>query len=259
MKVVLFCGGLGTRLREYSDTIPKPLVPVGKRAIIWHLMRYYAHYGHTDFILCLGHGGESIRRYFLDYEEHMSNDFTLSASGKKLELRSSDIDDWRITFVDTGSRSNLGERLMRVRNYLEGETMFLANYADGLSDLPLDKHIAKFEERDAVASLIGVPPPQSYHTVQSQDDGTVTGFGRMRDSNTWINGGFFCLRQQIFDFMHQGDELVEAPFQRLIQRRLLAVTKYGGFWQSMDTLKDKLTLDAYEEAETSPWAVWRSK
>src|SRR5690242_4456992 len=133
MKVVLFCGGLGTRLREHSDTIPKPLVNVGSRPILWHVMRYYAHYGHTDFILCLGYRGDLIREYFLNYKEHMSNDFTWSEAGKKVELHSSDVANWRITFVDTGLHSNIGQRLLRVRKYVQNEPMFLANYADGLS------------------------------------------------------------------------------------------------------------------------------
>ena len=135
MKVVLFCGGLGTRLREHSDTIPKPLVNIGTRPILWHLMRYYAHYGHKDFILCLGYRGDMIREFFLNYQEALSNDFVLSEGGKRIELITSDIQDWRITFVDTGLHANLGERLMRVRHLVEKEPMFLANYSDGLTDL----------------------------------------------------------------------------------------------------------------------------
>src|SRR5689334_7169396 len=138
MKVVLFCGGLGTRLREHSDTIPKPLVNIGFRPVIWHLMRYYAHYGHKDFILALGYRGDMIREYFLKYDECLTNDFTLRRGGKTVELHSSDISDWNITFVDTGLHSNIGQRLLRVRKYVEGEKEFLANYSDGLSDLPLD-------------------------------------------------------------------------------------------------------------------------
>ena len=138
MKVVLFCGGLGTRLREYSDTIPKPLVNIGPRPIIWHLMRHYAHFGHKEFVLCLGYRGDLVRQYFLDYQEAMSNDFTLSDGGWKIELHSSDMDDWKITFVDTGLHSNVGQRLSAVRSYIENEDIFLANYSDGLSNAPLD-------------------------------------------------------------------------------------------------------------------------
>ena len=137
MKVVLFCGGLGTRLREYSENIPKPMVNIGYRPIIWHVMKYYAHYGHTDFILCLGYRGDVLKQYFLNYEECLSNDFELSQGGRELKLYSRDIEHWNISFVDTGLYSNIGQRLKKVERYLDGEEVFLANYTDGLSDLPL--------------------------------------------------------------------------------------------------------------------------
>ena len=257
MKVVLFCGGLGTRLREHSDTIPKPLVNVGIRPILWHVMRYYAHYGHKDFILALGYRGDMIREYFLNYNECMSNDFVLSEGGRKTELLSSDIADWRITFVDTGLHANLGQRLLRVRKYLEGEEEFLANYSDGLSDLPLDRHIEHFRARHATASFAAVQTAQSFHGVKSETDGIVTGFGRMADSDFWINGGFFCLRREIFDVLEDGDELVEQPFQRLIEQRKLAVFRHTGFWQAMDTFKDKIAFDRMEGQGQCPWMVWK--
>jgi len=257
VKVVLFCGGLGTRLREHSDTIPKPLVNVGFRPILWHLMRYYAHYGHKDFILALGYHGDLIRDYFLSYNECMSNDFVLSGGGEKIEMLSSDIDDWRITFVDTGLHSNLGERLLRVRRFLDGESEFLANYADGLSDVDLNAHIEDFRLREVTASLVAVRTAQSFHSVQSDNNGIVTGFGQISDSEFWINGGFFCLRREIFDVIEEGDELVEQPFQRLIKQGKLAVHRHHGFWQSMDTFKDKITFDRMEARGNCPWAVWK--
>src|SRR5215510_6420275 len=175
MKVILFCGGLGTRLREHSYTIPKPLVNVGYRPLVWHLMRYYAHYGHTEFILCLGYRGDMVRDYFLRYEEAMTNDFTLHAKDRRVELHTRDLDDWKITFVDTGLHSNIGQRLLRVRKYVEGEKVFLANYSDGISDLPLDQLIADFEKHKVVASFASVNNAQSFHTVQAGEDGIVTG------------------------------------------------------------------------------------
>jgi len=257
MKVVLFCGGLGTRLREHSDTIPKPLVNVGARPILWHLMRYYAHYGHKDFILALGYRGDMIREYFLDYNEALTNDFVLSEGGKRVELLSRDLDDWRITFVDTGLHSNLGQRLLRVRKYLEGEEEFLANYADGLSDVPLDKVIEDFHRRKVTASFVATRTGQSFHAVHSDDGGLVTSFGQIAESEFWINGGYFCLRREIFEHIEEGDELVEKPFQRLIQRRQLAVYRHHGFWQSMDTFKDKITFDRMEARGNCPWMVWK--
>ncbi|MGC2459690.1 MAG: sugar phosphate nucleotidyltransferase [Steroidobacteraceae bacterium] len=256
MKVVLFCGGLGTRLREHSDTIPKPLVNVGSRPVLWHLMRYYAHYGHTDFVLALGYRGEMIREYFLNYSEAMSNDFTLSDGGSRIELHRRDLDNWRITFVDTGLHSNIGQRLLRVRKYLEGEEVFLANYADGLSDLPLERQIEEFCRRDAVASFVAVRSAQSFHAVHAGADGLVTHLGAMPEQPLWINGGYFVLRSAIFDYLREGEELVEQPFARLISERKLITLRWEGFWHCMDTFKDKITLDRMEARGTCPWMVW---
>jgi glucose-1-phosphate cytidylyltransferase len=257
MKVVLFCGGLGTRLREHSDTIPKPLVNVGYRPILWHLMRYYAHYGHKDFLLCLGYRGDMIREYFLRYEECMSNDFTLSEGGKRIELHGQDVQDWRITFVDTGLHSNIGQRLLRVRPFLEGEESFLANYADGLSDLPLDRMVDEFQRKRVVASFAAVRSSQSFHVVQAGADGLVESLGPMNDDALLLNGGFFALRREIFDYVHEGEELVDRPFQRLIEKRLLGCYRHLGFWQAMDTFKDKITLDRMEARGECPWMVWK--
>jgi glucose-1-phosphate cytidylyltransferase len=257
MKVVLFCGGLGTRLREHSDTIPKPLVPVGSRPIIWHLMRYYAYYGHNDFVLCLGYRGDLIRDYFRNYDECLSNDFTLSNAGRTIELHSSDAHDWRITFVDTGLHSNVGQRLLRVRRYLDNESSFLANYADGLSDLPLDQQIADFERRNVVGTFASVRSPQSFHLVQADADGLVTAVGPMRNDELYINGGFFAFRHEIFDYVREGEELVEQPFGRLIAERRLATYRHTGFWQAMDTFKDKITFDRMEARGDCPWMRWR--
>jgi glucose-1-phosphate cytidylyltransferase len=256
MKVVLFCGGLGTRLREHSETLPKPLVNIGNRPIIWHLMRYYAHFGHKDFILCLGYRGDLIREYFLNYNEALSSDFTLSDGLKKVELHGSDIPDWRITFVDTGLHSNIGQRLLRARKYIEGEEMFLANYSDGLSALPLDQHIKIFKASDAIASFASVHVANSFHAVRSSDDGLVTSMGVLSEEKVYINGGFFILRKQIFDYIEEGDELVEKPFMKLIQQQKLRCFHWSGFWQCMDTFKDKITFDRMEARNNCPWALW---
>lgn len=259
MKVVLFCGGLGTRLREHSDTIPKPLVTIGYRPILWHLMRYYAHFGHKDFILCLGYRGDLIREYFLRYEETMTNDFTLSGLGedrKRIDVHTRDMEGWRITFVNTGLHSNIGQRLLRARKYLKGERAFLANYADGLSDLPLDRLIDDFERRDVIAHFASVRSAQSFHAVHADADGSVTRMGLMPEQELWINGGYFVLRQEIFDYIEEGEELVAQPFARLMAQRKLATFQWGGFWQSMDTLKDKITFDRMEARGECPWMRW---
>jgi glucose-1-phosphate cytidylyltransferase len=258
VKVVLFCGGLGTRLREHSDTIPKPLVGVGYRPILLHLMRYYAHFGHKDFILCLGYRGDLIREYFLNYREAMSTDFVMSDGGRNVELLGPGIDDWRITFVNTGMHSNLGQRLARVRHLVQDEEMFLANYSDGLSDLPLDDYVAKAKASNAVASLVSVHPSQSFHAVRTGEDGLVTAVENISATNYWINAGFFALRPQVFDYMREGEELVEEPFRRLIAEHKLFALKHSGFWAAMDTFKDKITLDRMEARGDCPWMVWKT-
>lgn len=257
MKVVLFCGGLGTRLREHSDTTPKSLVTVGTRPIIWHLMRYYAHFGHKEFILCLGYRGDLIREYFLNYNEALSNDFTLSSGGRSIDLHSRDIEDWRITFVDTGLHSNIGQRLLRVRPYLAKEPIFLANYSDGLSDLALDRQLAEFQSSKAIASFAAVANSASFHAVQIDDNGLVAKIGAISDEELLINGGYFIFRQEIFDHINEGDELVEQPFQRLIAARKLSAFRWSGFWRCMDTFKDKIIFDRMEARGECPWMVWR--
>jgi glucose-1-phosphate cytidylyltransferase len=220
-------------------------------------MRYYAHFGHKDFVLALGYRGELIREYFLNYSEALSNDFTLSNGGRTVELHSRDIEDWRITFVDTGLHSTIGQRLLRVKKYVESEPEFLANYSDGLSDLPLPEHINHFHRSGALASFVSVRSSQSFHAVRALEDGTVLSIGAMTEEAFRINGGYFVLKREIFDHIEEGDELVEKPFQRLIESKRLTSFRWDGFWQCMDTFKDKIGFDRMEARGECPWMVWR--
>lgn len=258
MKVVLFCGGLGLRLREYSDIVPKPMIPIGVRPILWHVMRYYAHYGHREFILCLGYKAEAIKEYFLRYSEAASNDFVLSDGGRSLELLSSDIDDWKITFVDTGMSASVGQRLRAVQKHIGDDEMFLANYADTLTDAPLPTLIKDFAARGKTAAFLAVRPRYTFHVVKLADGGEVTDIEHIRESDTRINGGHFILRREIFDFIKAGEDLVNEPFRRLIELRRLIGYPYDGFWAPMDTLQDKQDLEKLSEDGDPPWAVWRS-
>jgi glucose-1-phosphate cytidylyltransferase len=258
MKVVLFCGGMGMRLREFSEAIPKPMVPIGPRPIIWHLMKYYAHFGHKEFILCLGWQGHVIKDYFLNYNECVSNDFVLR-QGARVQLLRSDISDWTITFVDTGLTSNLGQRLTAVRPYLDGEECFLANYSDGLTNLPLPALIEQFHDSDSIATFLGVRPRLTFHLMDSDDCGWVNRMTPISSANLWMNAGFFALKPQIFSYIRPGEELVVEPFRRLIQERRLTSYKYDGFWASMDTYKEKQTLDDLYHRGGAPWAVWTSE
>jgi glucose-1-phosphate cytidylyltransferase len=258
MKVVLFCGGFGTRLKEYSETIPKPMVEIGYRPIMWHIMRYYAHYGHKDFILCLGYRGDIIKNYFINYNECLSNDFVMSQGGKDIRLFKSDIEDWNITFVDTGLNANIGQRLMSVRKHLEGEEMFLANYADGLADLNLDHYLENFRSSGKTASFLCVQPSQSFHVVSISDEGQVQSIAPISNTNLWINGGFFAFKNTIFDHINWGEELVHEPFNRLIEQNELIAYRHNRFWACMDTLKEKKLFDDMYTRGDTPWAVWEN-
>ncbi len=256
MKVVIFCGGQGIRLRDYGETIPKPMVPIGIRPVLWHVMRYYAHFGHRDFILCLGYRADAIKEYFLRYNEALSNDFVLAEGGRSIELLTQDIADWRITFADTGLHATIAQRLRAVRKHVEGEEVFLANYGDVLTDAPLDQFVDQFRATDHTAAFMTVRPSYTFHVVQMGAGATVSGLTHVHDSDIWINGGHFMFRPDIFDYIRDGEELVEAPFARLIERNRLAAYRYEGFWAPMDTLKEAQMLQALYDSGQSPWARW---
>jgi glucose-1-phosphate cytidylyltransferase len=255
VKVVIFCGGAGMRLRGYVDDVPKPMVQIGSRPLLWHLMKYYAHFGHKDFILCLGYKGNVIKDYFLHYEETVSNDFVWSKGGKKIDIVNRDIDDWTITFVETGINANIGERLKSVEPLLEGDEMFLANYGDGLSNLNLPVMIDEFSATSAVGSLLLVQPTASFDLVSRTPDGKVKEVSPLSRSDIWINGGFFVFRKELFKYINPGEELVREPFQRLIAKQALLAHRTECFWQCMDTFKDKQSLEELNMGH-APWKVW---
>ncbi|MET4611308.1 glucose-1-phosphate cytidylyltransferase [Rhodococcus sp. PvR044] len=255
MKVVLFCGGYGMRMRNTAaDLLPKPLQTVGARPLLWHVMRYYAHYGHNEFILCLGYGAEHIKEFFLRYEEAASNDFVLH--GHTVELLDSDISDWSITFVDTGVESAIGERLRRVRPYLNGDECFLANYADVLTDAPLDRVIAAFRASGAAASMLVVPPQSSFHCVDVAGNGEIKEITAVSDMPIWENGGYFVLTQEIFDLLPQGGDLVADACGALAGQGRLFGYRHDGFWKPADTFKERADLDADYAKGIHPWMVW---
>jgi glucose-1-phosphate cytidylyltransferase len=257
MKVVLFCGGQGMRLRDYSDKVPKPMVPVGNRPILWHVMKYYAQYGHTDFILALGHKAAVIKDFFLNYEEAISNDFVLRSGGQDKQLLTSDIDDWTITFVDTGINAEIGQRLNRVRQYLDGEEMFLANYADGVTDLNLNEYINMFDATGRVGGLLAVRPPQSYHVVTVKDD-QPTRIGPISGADLWLNGGYFVFRPEVFDYLDRHIDLADGAFTEMIENHDLYTHQFDGFWSPMDTFKDKQHLDGIFESGSVPWLLHKN-
>jgi glucose-1-phosphate cytidylyltransferase len=258
VKVVLFCGGLGTRLKEHSETIPKPMVEIGYRPLMWHLMRYYAHYGHKEFILCLGYKGDYIKKYFLNYDECMSNDFVLTNGGKEVRLYNNDIEDWTISFVDTGLHTNIGQRLKAVQRHLKGEEVFMANYSDGLTDLHLPTYLDHFFQHDKIASFLCVKPSQSFHTVVMGEGSLVARIQPVATSDVWINGGFFVFKKDIFDYIADGEDLVREPFYRLIEEEQLITYRNPGFWACVDTLKEKILFDEMYARGDTLWAVWEN-
>ncbi len=258
MKVVLFCGGLGLRMHDGVDRTPKPMVTIGGRPLLLHVMKYYAHYGHHDFILCLGYGAHVIKEYFLNYREALLNDFVLSNGGRTVELLGADIQDWSITFVDTGLEANIGQRLLAVKDHIGRDEVFLANYADGLTDVSLPTMLTKFHDGGKIGTFICVRPNHSFHVV-SLEEGEVQAIRPITQSEIWINGGYFIFRRAIFDYMREGEELVEEPFQRLIADRQLMAYRYDGFWAAMDTFKDRQQLEALHQSGGPPWTVWCSQ
>ncbi|MGH3586644.1 MAG: glucose-1-phosphate cytidylyltransferase [Pseudonocardia sp.] len=254
MKVVLFCGGYGMRMRDGVSDLPKPMHPVGPRPLIWHVMRYYAHFGHTEFVLCLGYGADHIKDFFLSYSETASNDFVLR--GGDVHLLGSDISDWTITFVHTGLDSPIGERLRRVRRHVEGEEMFLANYADVLTDLPLDRMIDRFRGTDAVGALLAVPPQSAFHCVDVGEDGLVGGISTLQEMPLWENGGYFVLRPEVFDYLPEDGDLVMDVCRPLAKEGRLLAYRHRGFWQPADTVKERHALEAAYQGGNRPWMLW---
>jgi glucose-1-phosphate cytidylyltransferase len=255
MKTVLFCGGLGTRIRDFAETIPKPMIPIGDKPILCHLMQYYSQYGQKDFILCLGYKANTIKDFFLSYRPEAYADCVVSGFGNSVEFLSKPRDDWRITMIDTGIWRNIGERLWAVREQVESEEMFLANYSDGLADVNLPEMIENFRRSGKTACFLAVRPSFSMHLVDMDTEGKVDAIRPSQDANLWINGGFFIFRSAIFDYMREGEELVEGPFQRLIEADELLAVRHEGFWRPMDTLKDKQVLEELVEQGNVPWRL----
>jgi glucose-1-phosphate cytidylyltransferase len=256
MKVVLFCGGQGMRMRDYDERVPKPLVPIGPRPVLWHVMKYYAHFGHNEFVLCLGYGDRLIKEYFLEYKEWLSNDFVLGRGGAEVEMLHKDLDSWSITFVDTGLTSQIGERLRRVREYVEGDGMFLANYSDCLTDLHLPDVIQQHLELDAIGTMTVVPPNRTFHVVDADRDGRVDRVGPVTVTDLWINGGYLVLDDAIFDELRPGEDLVGDAFPRLAARGRLGCHRYTGNWMSVDTFKERQEAEELYLGGSPFWAVW---
>lgn len=253
MKVVLFCGGLGTRIRDYSEDVPKPMIPIGSRPILWHVMQYYSQHGFRDFILCLGYKAQAVKDYFLGLRPNTYRDCVISDFGQKVELIGENAPDWRITLVDTGIPNNIGERLLTVMHLLRGEEYFLANYSDGLTSAPLLQMIDQLKASGKTASFVAVRPSFNFHLAEFSSSGQVTRFRSSQEADMWINGGFFVFRSDVFNYIRPGEELILEPFSRMIEANQLLGYKYDGFWRAMDTLRDRQVLEEMANRGETPW------
>lgn len=258
MKTVILCGGRGTRLGEHGATVPKALIEIGGRPVLWHLLKIYAHHGLNDFVLCLGYLGDSIKRYFLDHH-WLDQDFTLqmnSAGEPQLHKHTQRGENWRITFADTGLDTNTGGRVNRIKKYLDGDDTFCVTYGDGLANVDLPALLAFHRAHGRLATLTAVHPRSNFGILKLDAENAVTEFEEKPPMNEWINGGFFVFERQIFDYLDDHCVLEREPLERLARERQLIAYPHTGFWKCMDTYKDNLEFNQLWEAEQAEWKVW---
>ncbi len=255
MKAVILAGGLGTRLAEETVTRPKPMVEIGGKPILWHIMKGYAHFGITDFIICLGYKGYMIKEYFANYFLHMS-DVTFDMRTNQLEVHEKHAEPWRVTLVDTGNETQTGGRLKRVLPYLNGETFFFT-YGDGVADIDIGAELAFHREKGALATMCAVQPPGRFGAIDI-DGHRITRFEEKPvGDGSWINGGYFVLEPGIFDYIDGDDTIWErTPLERLAKDGQLSAYPHRGFWQPMDTLRDKIKLEELWHSGNAPWKAW---
>lgn len=258
MQVVLLAGGLGTRLAEETSIKPKPMVEIGGMPIIWHIMKTYEHYGFNDFIICCGYKGYVIKEFFANYFLH-ANDITVDLRENSVVQLSRRSEQWRITLIDTGANTMTGGRVLRCKPHILGET-FLMTYGDGVADINLGALIEKHKRSGKLATLTAVKPPGRFGALHLGEEGsTVDSFlEKPEGDNSYINGGFFVLDRRVFEYIKEGDSTVweQKPLQTLAAEGKLGAFIHNGFWQPMDTLRDKMSLDSMIAAEAAPWIVW---
>jgi glucose-1-phosphate cytidylyltransferase len=257
MKVVIFCGGLGTRLREETEFRPKPMVPIGERPILWHIMKLYAHHGHKDFILCLGYKGEVIKEYFRNYQWNTS-DVTLRL-GARPQIKyhnQHEEEDWSVTLVDTGQATMTGGRLKRVLPFIEEDT-FLLTYGDGLINSDINASIAFHRQQKAIVTMTAVQPAGRFGDLVLEGDRVSSFKEKAEKQNGFINGGFFVVNRRIGDYLTDDACVLEqAPFDRLSAEGQIAAFKHTGFWQCMDTFREQQLLTRLWNSGEAPWKIW---
>ncbi len=255
MKVVLLAGGLGTRISEETGVRPKPMVEIGGKPILWHIMKLYAAHGLTDFVVCLGYKGYVIKEYFTNYFLHTS-DVTIDIAKNSLEVHDSKAEPWKVTLVDTGEHTMTGGRLRRVARYLDGPR-FCMTYGDGVADVDIRKLIAFAEERKTLATLTATQPPGRFGALELEGSQVRAFREKILGDGGWINGGFFVLDRRVLDYIDGDDTIWERePLERLAREGQLSAYEHGGFWQPLDTLRDRKQLEELWDSGKPPWKVW---
>lgn len=255
MKAVILAGGLGTRISEESHLKPKPMIEVGGKPILWHIMKIYSSHGVNDFIVCLGYKGYIIKEYFSNYFLHMSN-VTFDMRENKMEIHQKFVEPWSVTLVDTGEHTMTGGRLKRVQNYIDGET-FCLTYGDGVSDIDITNLVNHHKSMNRLATVTAIQPPGRYGALMIENDSVHHFQEKPEGDGAWINGGFFVLEPEVFDYI-EGDatKWEEYPLEKLAAEGQLSAYKHGGFWQAMDTLRDKRHLEDLWATGNPPWKSW---
>ena len=258
MKVVILAGGYGTRISEESHLRPKPMIEIGEHPILWHIMKIYAAFGHTDFIVCCGYKGYVIKEYFANYHLHQSDVTFDFRAGNRLTVHGGAAEPWRVTLVETGVETMTGGRLARVRSYV-GDEPFMMTYGDGVADVDLHALLAYHRGHGRLATMTVVQPPGRWGMVEADDEGRVTAFQeKTQGDGGWINGGFFVLEPGVFDHIREGDHTTweREPLEELARARQLMVMRHRGFWHAMDTLRDRTSLEQLWQERRAPWKVW---
>ena len=265
MKVVILCGGFGTRIRDVSENLPKPMIPVGEYPILWHIMKYYGSWGHSDFILCLGFKAQLIKEFFLNYEAS-TRDFTikLGAGGERTISYHTlhDESDWTVTLADTGINAMTGARINRIKHYIGNDDTFMLTYGDGVGDIDLARLLEFHASHGKVLTVTGVAPPGRFGELECNRDGAVEAFNeKPQTSGGLISGGFFVCNRRIFEYLTANENLVfeQEPMRRLVQDRQMMVFRHEGFWQPMDTHREYTLLNELYRGGKAPWVKWGSK
>jgi glucose-1-phosphate cytidylyltransferase len=258
VKVIILCGGKGTRLKEHTESIPKPLIDIGGRPILWHIMKIYAAHGFDDFILCLGHRGQAVKEYFMEYLSWRHHDFCLDLSAEEPQVRlvNHDRENWRITFADTGEDTNTGGRIKRVAPLLADEDSFMVTYGDGVADIDIKKLVEFHQGHGRIGTITVVNPPSQFGVLDLAPDGRVSRFREKPILNQWINGGFFVFRRDFLDRLRGDDVLERAPLERLAGDGQLVAFRHTTYWACMDTYKDTVQLNEQWTEGKAPWKVW---